>query len=147
MKTMIMRMEPCDINEVKALSDRVFGSMAWSERDLLHATGSEYDLPMVLRIGTELAGFCMLRYLGPEAEIQEICVAEHFRNRGLGRLMMERMLDIARERGSSSIFLEVRVGNTTAKALYESLGFREMYIRNGYYTDPVEDGAVMRLAI
>jgi ribosomal-protein-alanine N-acetyltransferase len=39
--------------------------------------------------------------------------------------------------------LEVRVSNTAARALYESLGFYEVAVRRGYYRDPEEDAFVM----
>jgi ribosomal-protein-alanine N-acetyltransferase len=39
----------------------------------------------------------------------------------------------------------VRVSNAAARALYESLGFREVAVRRGYYRDPEEDAVVMTL--
>jgi ribosomal-protein-alanine N-acetyltransferase len=46
-------------------------------------------------------------------------------------------------------FLEVRPSNTTAKRLYQSLGFEQVGVRRGYYqaTHGREDAAVLRLAL
>ena len=44
--------------------------------------------------------------------------------------------------GVRSFILEVRVSNTAAIALYQSLGFVESGLRRKFYTDPVEDAFV-----
>ena len=48
------------------------------------------------------------------------------------------------EKGRGDVFLEVRVSNHGAKALYQRLGFAENGVRRDYYDNPVEDAIVMR---
>ncbi len=136
-----------DIPEVLELSNRAFGSMAWNERDFHRAVESNYDYPYVLRMDGEFLGFCMLRQLGPEAEIQEICVHEKFRGRGYGEALMDQMIQTARMQQGHSIFLEVRESNHTARKLYQKKGFTEEYRRKNYYTDPTEDAVIMQLIL
>ena len=62
---------------------------------------------------------------------------------GIGKLMMEEMLMLARERKCDAIFLEVRESNTPAITLYGSYGFKAVGRRNGYYRDPVENAIIM----
>ncbi|MBQ2698134.1 MAG: GNAT family N-acetyltransferase [Clostridia bacterium] len=64
--------------------------------------------------------------------------------RGVGRTMMETLLEVAAETGYEQAELEVDVRNTAARALYESLGFREigrrphsMKFLDGRYTDDI----------
>ena len=45
--------------------------------------------------------------------------------------------------GARRALLEVRAGNREALALYESLGFRRLGVRRGYYREPVEDALVL----
>jgi ribosomal-protein-alanine N-acetyltransferase len=45
--------------------------------------------------------------------------------------------------GAVRALLEVRAGNREALALYESLGFRRVGVRRGYYRDPAEDALLM----
>ena len=48
----------------------------------------------------------------------------------------------AEKRGAIRAFLEVRVGNAAAIALYESRGYRKLRVRRKYYPDG-EDAFVM----
>ena len=41
------------------------------------------------------------------------------------------------------ILLDVRCGNTAARALYEASGFKEDGIRQRFYENPVEDAVLM----
>ncbi|WP_419817794.1 GNAT family N-acetyltransferase [Glaciibacter flavus] len=67
-------------------------------------------------------------WVGPFAEgadwwVWHVEVHEEFRRRGLGRVIMQRAEEIAREHGASSLGLNVFAYNTGARALYESLGY------------------------
>ena len=70
------------------------------------------------------------------------------RRQGLGRTLLRRFMAIAVRYGAVQLFLEVRVGNTPAIALYEDEGFVRVARRARYY--PVdangvrEDALVMR---
>lgn len=83
----------------------------------------------------------------PQADIQTIAVAESARRRGLGRVLILRMIDEARVRGASEVFLEVRADNPSAQALYASLGFDELAVRPNYYQPDGVDAIVMRHTI
>jgi ribosomal protein S18 acetylase RimI-like enzyme len=83
----------------------------------------------VLVLGTPPLGFAALRYRpaiyydGPEAYLAELYIAPPERGHGLGRALMEGVLDRARERGARYIDLNTSETDTVAIALYESLGF------------------------
>ncbi|WP_201276667.1 ribosomal protein S18-alanine N-acetyltransferase [Marisediminicola senii] len=81
-----------------------------------------------------------------DSEIHTIAVAESARRQGLGRTMLLRMIDEARERGASRMFLEVRADNEGPRRLYERLGFERISRRAAYYPDGM-DAIVMRLDI
>lgn len=52
-----------------------------------------------------------------------LCVRRGYQGAGLGRALMERLLEIAREVGPSVIVLTAQAANTPAVALYQGLGF------------------------
>ena len=54
-------------------------------------------------------------------------------------------LDEAEKRDVYSLFLEVRESNEAAIALYRSVGFREIFLRENYYRDPTEAALVMTI--
>ncbi|MFI3177939.1 MAG: ribosomal protein S18-alanine N-acetyltransferase, partial [Methylococcaceae bacterium] len=72
-----------------------------------------------------------------EAHILNISVDPVEKNQGIGRKMLENLIDVARGR-AETVFLEVRPSNTAAIALYEDVGFNEIGVRKGYY--PAENG-------
>jgi GNAT superfamily N-acetyltransferase len=57
--------------------------------------------------------------------LEDLFVAEEARGGGLGRAIVETVLVRARERGCRRVELDVDDANTSARALYEKLGFAE----------------------
>lgn len=137
------RMTPEDLTDVLTMEQEAFGKMAWHENDFFSAITSDYDYPLVIRSGGHAVAYCVLRILGPEAEIENICVHPAFRKNGLGDLMMDEMIRLSLEQKASQIFLEVRTKNMPARSLYEKKGFRESYVRKNYYIDPSDDALIM----
>jgi len=73
----------------------------------------------------EVTGSCALvQYTNDTVELAKLAVAHEARGIGLGRLLTERIIDLAREQGASKIVLFSNSSLTAAVALYESLGFR-----------------------
>lgn len=60
---------------------------------------------------------------GLEAYLQELYVVPDLRGRGTGRALLERTIEIARERGADGIDLNTGETDTAARGLYESMGF------------------------
>lgn len=82
-----------------------------------------------------------------QGELANIAVTEPFRGRGLGSYLLGRVLEVARERGVESLYLEVRVSNQGAADLYRSFGFKEIGVRRDYYDHPREDALLMVLRL
>lgn len=92
----------------------------------------------VCEIDQELLGYGVMSVAVGEAHILNLCVRPDRQGHGLGRRILERLLNLARERHADTAFLEVRVSNLAAQALYDSEGFNEIGQRRGYY--PADDG-------
>ncbi|MEM8726076.1 MAG: GNAT family N-acetyltransferase, partial [Pseudomonadota bacterium] len=78
------------------------------------------------------AGFVMTRHGAGEEELLLIGVVPRFRGRGLGQVLIDRLFDAARRRGTSRMFLEMRRGNP-AVHLYRKTGFEPVGERPNYY--------------
>lgn len=65
-----------------------------------------------------------MRGIQIEAYVYDIEVIESRRHQGYGRATMEACLDKARELGADAVGLHVFGHNTTARALYDSMGFK-----------------------
>lgn len=78
------------------------------------------------------AGFVMTRSAADEEELLLIAIAPTFRRRGLGKILIERLIEQADARGVRRIFLEMRRGNP-AIHLYRKTGFEPIGHRPNYY--------------
>ncbi len=87
-------------------------------------------------------GAVMVNY--DSADLLDIAVEPDLRGQGIGSCLMQFMCDECKRRGVNEIFLEVRVTNTPAIALYKKFGFEQISIRKNYYSSPSCDGCVMR---
>jgi ribosomal-protein-alanine N-acetyltransferase len=146
---------PDDIAAAAAIEQRVFtdpwpasffaGELA---QPLAYARvaerGAEAGSPLdPSRPANALAGY-LLAWLGDEeGHLGNLAVSPEHRRAGVARALLEDLLAVARERGTSTILLEVRVSNFAAQALYRDHGFRLAGLRRGYYRDTGEDALLM----
>jgi ribosomal protein S18 acetylase RimI-like enzyme len=90
--------------------------------------------------GGAVIGTCAAIVAGPDTvELAKLSVDPAAKGAGLGRLLCERVLRFARERGARRVVLTSQHGLTTAIRLYESLGFQHapMPATNRYETADV----------
>jgi ribosomal protein S18 acetylase RimI-like enzyme len=60
---------------------------------------------------------------GLETYLQELYVVPALRGRGIGRALLERTIELAKEKGADGIDLNTGETDTAARGLYESMGF------------------------
>ncbi|MFB9316746.1 ribosomal protein S18-alanine N-acetyltransferase [Cryptosporangium minutisporangium] len=95
--------------------------------------------------GEELVGYAGLCVYGPEeAWVQNIAVRRDRQGHGLGRRLLDELLDEAVRRGAQQVLLEVRADNASAQRLYARRGFEAVGLRRGYYQPSGVDAVVMR---
>ena len=93
-------------------------------------------------------GYAGLMTGAGEGHLLNLSIAAAWQRRGLGRELLCRMVDVARDLKLSKLFLEVRVSNVAAHGLYAQADFREIGLRRGYYpahgtVDGREDAIVL----
>ena len=81
-------------------------------------------------------GFVLARCIADEAEILTITVARRNRKAGVGRLLMDNVLQKLHADRAHSLFLEVDEENQAALRLYKRLRFEEVGRRPAYYQHP-----------
>jgi ribosomal-protein-alanine N-acetyltransferase len=91
---------------------------------------------VVLEENGSIIAYGVMSVAAGEAHVFNVAVDIKRRNEGLGRKVMEKMMDDARTLNANSIFLEVRPSNVAAVGLYESLGFNQIGHRKDYYPHP-----------
>jgi ribosomal protein S18 acetylase RimI-like enzyme len=125
---MIRRAVPADLDLVRELFREYSSSVdapecfTAFEREIA-ALPAGYDAIWVA--GT--LGCAGLRRLSPEAgEMKRLYVRPEGRGRGLARLLVEAVMEEARARGYQALRLDTLESMTAAKALYLSMGFRQI---------------------
>lgn len=96
-----------------------------------------------------VCGYGLLSAAAGEAHVLNVCVAESERRQGIGRLLLDRLLDEARNMGAQRVFLEVRPSNVEAVSLYNERGFHLITRRPNYYPSRSgrEDALVMAMEL
>lgn len=139
---MIRKMAAADLEQVAELEELCF-TENWSYGLLEAGIHSPYDVYYVFEQENRILGYCNLRILAGEGEVQRIAVLPTCRRLGIARKMMEAMVESAMKQQTTAISLEVRESNLPARNLYESYGFTAEAVRKGYYHNPVEDALIM----
>jgi len=82
-----------------------------------------------------IVGYCavMLPSAGVPADVLTVAVLPNFRRCGIARELMRQMEHWAKERGASSMMLEVETFNEAAISLYQSMGYQQISVRANYY--------------
>jgi len=96
--------------------------------------------------GPIMAGYAGLMFVpgGMQADVLTIAVRQAYWGQGIGSALLGTLLDAARSRGCTEVFLEVRADNSRAHGLYLRRGFTDLGIRRGYYQPSGMDAIVMR---
>ncbi len=127
----------------------------WSERNFLESLQAGYQARMLVagepRAAALLGYFVAMKGVD-EVHLLNLTVAPACQRQGWARVMLDALGAWARWQGAQWLWLEVRVSNARARAVYEAHGFRTVGTRRGYYpqapTAPErEDALVMSLAL
>lgn len=115
-------------------------------QELQHFT-TEYGAPTGAFIlaedeGQYLACIGVRRFSDDSGEIKRLYVAPAARGRGLGRVLVARIIVAAQQIGYRSLLLDTLPFMKEAQALYLSLGFKPT---TAYRFNPVEGSAFLRL--
>lgn len=126
-----------DFEKIIEIESRAY-SVPW-KREVVEKIFQQ-DLKRIKLIYQEqLAGYAFLSSVLDEGHLLHITIDPNYQGLGLGRRLLQYILELGQQKGLSSIFLEVREGNTPARGLYQSIGFNEIGLRKGYY--PCKDGS------
>jgi ribosomal-protein-alanine N-acetyltransferase len=145
-----VRFRPMLVPDIAAVAavERASYLFPWSEGVFRDCVRVGY-LCRVVEADGEVAGYGIMSFGAGEAHILNICIRSDLRGAGVGRKLMDFLLDRARDEYMQEVFLEVRPSNTIAIRLYEMLGFTRIGVRKAYYqsTGGREDALVYKLEL
>ena len=139
---MILRtMQQNDVKVLAELEKRCFTD-PWTEQMFSAVLSLPFQYGVIAEEGGQVCGYCCFSALFDEAEILNIAVDTPYRKRGFGAEILKNVFAKMQELGVEKCFLEVRVSNEPAQALYRKFGFEQLAVREKYYGDG-EDALVM----
>lgn len=139
----VRAMRPDDVDAVVAIETEAFTS-PWQRDTFLELIGRPNLELLVMEHPTlGIVGYAVLWCVLEQGELANLAIVPALRGQGLGRRLLERVIDVARARGVDTVYLEVRDSNEAALELYRSFGFSQVGLRRGYYDRPREDARIL----
>ena len=145
------RLEPLEavrLEQVLQIEQRAY-PYPWTRGNFFDALKSGYHA-RVLLAGEELLGYYVAMQGVDEVHLLNITVSPNYQQQGWGRIMLDALALWARGLGAQWLWLEVRVSNARAIAIYEAHGYRRVGLRKNYYpagSGRREDAVVMSLRL
>ncbi len=131
---MIKKAEKHHLQDILTIERACF-ERPWSEIHFL----SDLENPLaasnwVYMSEKQLQGYLFGWYIEGEYHLNNLAVDPLFQHQGIGKKLLDFVLDMLDKDHAEKIFLEVSAGNTAARKLYESRGFTPIGARKDYYT-------------
>jgi ribosomal-protein-alanine N-acetyltransferase len=132
---------------VRLAGQRDAQAIALMSRDLVESgLGWKYDAARVMKAMRDpetltplacdrgrIAGFAIMEFGEERAHLVLLAVRPTHRRAGIGRRLVDWLLESARAAGIASVHLELRAGNEAARGFYRAMGFDETIVVPGYY--------------
>ena len=131
-KVEITSMFASDLEEIKPILIEEFDDF-WNYeifREEIVNNNSNY---LVLRYDNEIVCFGGFKKILDEADIMNIVTKKTKRNIGFAKLILNELINIAKEENLKTITLEVNESNLPAIHLYETFEFKKVGLRKNYY--------------
>ena len=138
----LRQMSVGDLNEVLNLQT-VCALGKWSKADFENELSNPSALLYIISENDVVLGFAQARLITPIIEILNIGVLPEMRKRGIGKILLQKLFEVASSKGVGEIWLEVRESNLTAREFYHSQGYKIVGRRRNYYSSPDEDAVLM----
>jgi ribosomal-protein-alanine N-acetyltransferase len=125
-----------DLDAIAGLEEAAFQD-PWPREMLAYEVAHPHSVLLVAACGEEEppAAYAAFRHAAGEAELLRVAVHPDGRRKGLARALLQEGLNRLQRMDIQVCFLEVRVDNTSAITLYESLDFTCIGMRRAYYRD------------
>jgi ribosomal protein S18 acetylase RimI-like enzyme len=125
------------------ITDRMGGGKPYDEDQKIRLVNGlkrhPSKLVLLARSGNHYIGLvtCFINFatftVKPFINIHDVIVTEAWRDKGVGRRMLEKVIEKAAEMDCSKVTLEVREDNLNARHLYQMLGFEDAEPRQYYW--------------
>ena len=133
-----------DLPAVAALEQELY-PQPWSEKDFEELLEQEAFWFWVAKQEEEIVGYLVCQVVANEAELHNIAVAKKIQRQGVGKFLLQKLIEALKQKEVQEIYLMVRASNVSARKLYEQFGFKKVGVRKNYYHSPNEEALIYRL--
>jgi ribosomal-protein-alanine N-acetyltransferase len=113
--------------------ERAVATHPWSLSQFINSLRGDGERILVAASADGPLGFAVYAQVMDEGTLLNIAVAPAHQGRGIGRTLLDAVLQSLASDGAMRCLLEVRVSNRPALELYRAEGFLEDGSRKGYY--------------
>lgn len=132
---LIRLMRPEDLEQVMVIERSSFES-PWTRNNFFDEfKNSDLSTQLVMEVDGQIIAFAIVWIIMDECHLANIAVHPDFRRRGVAEILLDKIIEIAREKKCIKIMLEVRKSNEAAIELYTKYRFEKVGIRKNYYHD------------
>jgi len=117
------------------------------EEYIKELTQNRFAKYFVCLLERKIVGFLGLWIIFEDGHVPIIAVSNKYRRKGIGKMLMDFGLQLAKDHHCDKLILEVRKSNETALHFYQQMGFKLVNTKKNYYIDNQEDAWEMILAI
>ena len=137
-----------DIPSVLKIENSAY-AFPWSETIFRDCLMGRYICRALLGANNQLIAYAIISVAVEECHILNVCVVSECQRLGVAEYLLKKILDESIALGAEHAFLEVRISNIAALALYSKLGFSQVGHRKAYYpdTDGREDALILSLPL
>ena len=138
-----------DLAAIMELEKASFGNDSWSRPTMRAELMAPHTYYLVAHKEEQILGYAGLSKVesSSSADIQTIAVSDSHRRTGIGRELMQALIEQASKLTAMEVYLEVREDRPAPQKLYEQLGFERIDRRENYYQPDGVAAIVMRLTI
>jgi len=140
----MLRVEKMTMDDFEKIKDSLEAEFDdfWNSNILKSELENENSRYFVAVENGKILGFAGFIIMPDDIEITNIVTRKLNRGHGIGKLLLETIMDEAKAYGKNAISLEVNAKNIIALNLYDSFGFEKVGLRTKYY-NRTDDAIIM----
>lgn len=142
LKANILELKNEDVLVVAEIEKECF-SKPWSEKAIKTEMNNDLSYFIVAKVRNEVVGYGGMYSVMCEGYIYNIAVKFKYRRFGIGKDIVNGLVNYSKNKNLKFLSLEVRKSNAPAINLYSSCGFEYAGNRKNFYTNPIEDAIIM----
>jgi ribosomal-protein-alanine N-acetyltransferase len=132
----IERFDPINLNEILEIEKNSFGKKETFPKEYFLELSKKWPEGfLVAKLGGEIVGYAVGEKDKDSGLIVSVAVKKEWRRRGIGKKLIEKLLENFKKEGMKIVFLHVREENREAINFYQALGFKIIELVENYYSN------------